>query len=34
MSGKHTALTYSSDAVRHAITVKWLPIDFVRLIQS
>jgi hypothetical protein len=34
MSGKLTALTYSTYTVRHAVTLKWLPIVFVRLIQS
>jgi hypothetical protein len=27
MSGKHTALTYSTYTVRHAVTLKWLPIE-------
>jgi hypothetical protein len=31
---KHTALTHSKDAVRHTVTLKWLPIVFVRLVQS
>jgi hypothetical protein len=35
MSGKLTALTYTSRyTVRHAVTLKWLSIVFVRLIQS
>jgi hypothetical protein len=34
MSGKLTALTYSTYTVRHEVTLKWLPIVFVRLIQS
>jgi hypothetical protein len=34
MSGKITALTYSTYTVRHAVTLTWLPIVFVRLIQS
>jgi hypothetical protein len=27
MSGKHTALTYSTYTVGHAVTLKWLPIE-------
>jgi hypothetical protein len=34
MSGKLAALTYSTYTVRHAVTLKWLSIVFVRLIQS
>jgi hypothetical protein len=34
MSGKLTALTYSTYTVRHAVTFKWLPIVFMCLIQS
>jgi hypothetical protein len=34
MSGKLTALTYNTYTVRHVVTLKWLPIVFVRLIQS
>jgi hypothetical protein len=34
MSRKLTVLTYSTYTVRHAVTLKWLPIVFVRFIQS
>jgi hypothetical protein len=34
MSMKHTALPHSIDTVRRTLTQKWLPIVFVRLIQS
>ena len=29
MSGKHTVLAYSTYTVRHAVTMKWLPIRMV-----
>ena len=29
MSGKHTVLAYSTYTVRHAVTLKWLPIRMV-----
>jgi hypothetical protein len=32
--GKLTALTFSTETVRYAVTLKWLPIVFMRLIQS
>jgi hypothetical protein len=34
LSGKLTALTYSTYTVRHAVTLKWLTIVYVHLIQS
>jgi hypothetical protein len=34
MNGKFMTLTYSMYTVRHAVTLKWFPIVFVRLIQS
>jgi hypothetical protein len=34
MSGKLTALMYSAYTIRHAVTLKWLPIVFMRPING